>query len=650
MAIPDPSADLDAEATMTGTSIYTPSTLSAEALEELFVAREPILEQIAIRIAEASKGPSRNHTLLVGPRGAGKTHLIAMAYNRAAACLGSTAKTSDGKGKSTARLSAGRRSFQLSWLPEDPWGIASYRHLLLAILGGLQSGGDLAANRMLSEEDLENQLSSTASTDGPIVIFLENLDQILEAITNKGQQRLRHLAQSGALLFVASTTRLSRALASVDGPLYGFFTETELAPLTVDEAKEMLTKIAQRRGDSATVAALSTPQGLSRVRTVEHLAGGQPRIWSILADSLSIDGAISTTDALLATFDHLTPYYQEQLGRLSPNQRLIISALIDEDRALTVKDIASVTGIDQRSVSGTLTELRDRRWVQPVDSFFTRKLSDKRLVYYDLAEPLARVVFQMKSTKDGEPIRLLLDFVSVWFDEDALDWLNLEPETRKVLELAFGSELGGLSRILGGHFDASELPPEFVFSVAKATVAGFQGMSESAMQLSTGIRSSVEAALEERGLPGTLSNMFACIYYSISHQEDSEFRSEIGSFFAPKLEQKFLRSVALCWCGEEETAARLRPHSAEGFSESFLVSESRSFGIMVTDLLFFMSCWSPSTQPSGKYSEYSKRLRRAAKSDNKRRKRLTGESYPSSVASRPSGSIPDFQNKFEAVI
>ena len=373
---------------MTSTSIYTPSTLSAEALEELFVAREPILEQIAARIADASKGPSRNHTLLVGPRGAGKTHLIAMAYNRAMLTQTRGLEPVTGKRNSKTQSATKQRSFQLSWLPEDPWGIASYRHLLLAILAGLGPADDQSVSRTLKEEDLENQLTAAASNDGPIVVFLENLDQILEAITNKGQQRLRHLAQSGALLFVASTTRLSRALASVDGPLYGFCTETELAPLTVDEATEMLTKIAQRRGDSQTVAALDTPQGLSRVRTVEHLAGGQPRIWSILA-SLSIDGAISTTDALLATFDHLTPYYQEQLSRLSPNQRLIISALIDEDRALTVKDIASVTGIDQRSVSGTLTELRARRWVQPVDSFFTRKLTDKRLTYYDLAEPLA---------------------------------------------------------------------------------------------------------------------------------------------------------------------------------------------------------------------------------------------------------------------
>jgi DNA-binding MarR family transcriptional regulator len=623
LAIPDPSANLDAEATMTATSIYNPSTLSADALEELFVAREPILEQIATRIADASKGPSRNHTLLVGPRGAGKTHLIAMAYNRAAACLGPIAKTSDGKGKSTARLSAGRRSFQLSWLPEDPWGIASYRHLLLAILGVLQSGGDLAAKRMLSEEDLENQLSLTASTDGPIVVFLENLDQILEAITNKGQQRLRHLAQSGALLFVASTTRLSRALASVDGPLYGFFTETELAPLTVDEAKEMLTKIAERRGDSETVAALSTPQGLSRVRTVEHLAGGQPRIWSILADSLSIDGAISTADALLATFDHLTPYYQEQLARFSPNQRLIISALIDEDRALTVKDIASVTGIDQRSVSGTLTELRDRRWVQPVDSFFTRKLSDKRLVYYDLAEPLARVVFQMKSIKNGEPIRLLLDFVGLWFDEDTLEQTDLYPETRQLLELALGSTTSGISRMLQGHHEAKGLSPGSVLSIARATAAGCEGTPESAMGLPTGIRRSVENALEERGLSEVLGYMFAWIYCSTRKLEESELGEEIGAFFAPNMEFPLLRSVALCWSRSEETAARLRPSFGGNQSMQIAFSKSKSMTLRHADLSFFLSTKSTKGITDG--SSYAKRLRRAAIADNRRRKEMSAD-------------------------
>jgi DNA-binding MarR family transcriptional regulator len=629
MAIPDPSADLDAEATMTGTSIYTPSTLSAEALEELFVAREPILEQIAIRIADASKGPSRNHTLLIGPRGAGKTHLIAMAYNRAVLAQTRGLEPFAGKRNSKTQSATKQRSFQLSWLPEDPWGIASYRHLLMAILGGLRSGADKSANRTLKDEDLENQLTVAASNDGPIVVFLENLDQILEAITNKGQQRLRHLAQSGALLFVASTTRLSRALASVDGPLYGFFTETELAPLRVDEAKEMLTRIAQRRGDTSTVAALGTPQGLSRVKTVEHLAGGQPRIWSILADSLSIDGAISTTDALLATFDHLTPYYQEQLARLSPNQRLIISALIDEDRALTVKDIASVTGIDQRSVSGTLTELRDRRWVQPVDSLFTRKLSDKRLVYYDLAEPLARVVFQMKATKNGEPIRLLLDFVGLWFDEDTLEQTDLGHETRKLLKVAFGSISAGVSRMLRGHHSAVGLSPDFVLSIAKATAAGVQGVPDSAMRLPTGIRCSVETALEERGLGEVMGYLFAWIYCFGDVSESSKHRYEIGRFFAPTLQQAFFRSVALCWSGQEETAARLRPNCIKE-ALSRLLPGYENVKMPAIDWIFFLSAEGGTGLLVGSNSPYIQSLWLAAERDNKRREELeiAAESWP----------------------
>src|SRR4051794_14418748 len=105
---------------MTTRSRFTPSLMPHELLERLFVAREPILDRILSRISAAAAGAERNPTLLVGPRGSGKTHLVSLAYYRA------------------RELRDEGASLQFAWLPEDPWTIVSYRHLLSEIAQRLE--------------------------------------------------------------------------------------------------------------------------------------------------------------------------------------------------------------------------------------------------------------------------------------------------------------------------------------------------------------------------------------------------------------------------------------------------------------------------------------------------------------------------------
>ena len=196
-------------------------------LERLFVAREPTLDAILARVDAAAASVERNHTLLVGPRGAGKTHLISLAYHRI-----------------NERRGAGG-ALQVAWLPEDAWTIVSYRHLLTAIAERIEP--KLAGGLPRSAAELESVLTAKAADGGPIVVLVENLDRILNALGNEGQQRLRHLLQAErSLLLIATSTRLDRTLSDQASPFYGFFTTTRLEPFDVDEAAAMLTAIARR--------------------------------------------------------------------------------------------------------------------------------------------------------------------------------------------------------------------------------------------------------------------------------------------------------------------------------------------------------------------------------------------------------------------
>ena len=188
-------------------SRFTPSLMSRDLLERLFVARDRTLDAILARVDATAATSERNHTLLVGPRGSGKTHLVALVYHRI-----------------QERREAGAE-LQVAWLPEDPWTIVSYRHLLAAVADRLEPALEDEIPRPVAE--LEALLTATASKHGPIVVLVENLDRILNAVGNTGQQQLRHLLQADrSLLLVATSTRLDRTLSDQASPFYGFFTTT----------------------------------------------------------------------------------------------------------------------------------------------------------------------------------------------------------------------------------------------------------------------------------------------------------------------------------------------------------------------------------------------------------------------------------------
>ena len=376
-------------------SRFTPSLMPHELLERLFVVRERTLDAIMARVDAAATTSERNHTLLVGPRGAGKTHLVALAYHRI-----------------NERRDSGA-ALQVAWLPEDPWTIVSYRHLLAAVAERLEPPLEGTVPRAAAE--LESLLAVAAADRGPIVVLVENLDRILNALGNKGQQQLRHLLQADrSLLLIATSTRLDRTLSDQASPFYGFFTTTRLEPFDVDEAAAMLTAIAEEREDKKLVTYLREPEGRARLRTIAHLAGGQPRMWATLASALTVGGLDELVDLLLTRFDDLTPYYQEQLGRLSGQQRLVVAELAEVDHPINVTELAERLEIDQRSLGKTMTELVDRGWAAPTTSPVAALL-DKRRTYYELAEPLARLSFQIKESR-GEPLRLIVEFLKHWFD------------------------------------------------------------------------------------------------------------------------------------------------------------------------------------------------------------------------------------------
>ena len=451
-------------------SRFTPSTMPEDLLERLFVVRQPILKRLMDRVANLGTTPSPHHTLLVGPRGAGKTHIISLVYHR------------------SKKLIAQGSGFQIAWLPEDPWTIMSYRHLLSEILRAINPD---QRPQSRDEAELDAQLRAVIKENGPILILAENFDQILDALGEQGQQKLRHLLQTGSnILIIGSTTRLDRNLSDHSHPFFGFFDTIRLTPFSPEEARKMLVALAIEGKDDRLKNKLSDDATLSRICTIAHLAGGQPRLWALLGSALTVEQLDHLAELLLSRFDDLTPYYQEQLARLSPQQRLVVAELASADRPLAVKELAGRIGADQRSVAKTVGDLTDRGWLEPISTIFA-DLLDRRRTYYELAEPLARLAFQIKESR-GEPLPLVIDFLINWFDADQLRASDKSAYGQAALMEMEQDEVGGLVRQLTSLPDSRAPSLDLLGQVEDALAAISDGDAEPIMSLQSTLRQAIE--------------------------------------------------------------------------------------------------------------------------------------------------------------
>ena len=446
--------------------------MPAERLESLFVVRHHILDNLMSSVKELGATPSPHHTLLVGPRGSGKTHLISLVYHRSAHLV-----------------EQGRcERLRIAWLPEDPWTIVSYSRLLAAILERLSPDAELNG---VDEAELDARLRITSREDGPILVLMENVDRILEALGDLGQQRFRNLLQTeSGILIIGSTTVLDRTLSDHAYPFFGFFDTIRLKPFSPAQARDMLRALAKESGNEDLANALEGDGARARIHTIAHLAGGQPRLWALLGSALTVDELNDLTNLLLNRFDDLTPFFQEQLARLSPQQRLVVAELAAADRPLAVKELAGRIGADQRSAAKTVSDLTDRGWLEPVSTIFANLL-DRRRTYYELAEPLARLAFQIKESR-GEPLPLIIDFLVSWFDADQLRSSNGGDYGQAALARMERDEVVDLARQLTSLPNSHIHSLDLLGRVEDALASVSDGDAEPVMSLPSALRQAIE--------------------------------------------------------------------------------------------------------------------------------------------------------------
>jgi tetratricopeptide (TPR) repeat protein len=310
----------------------------------------------------------------------------------------------------------------IAFLKEDEWGITSFLDLLLHILRTVLEEENLTAPdnirdlSRLTEEQAETRVANCLLEllgSRTLFVIIENLDAVFRKLGEQGQRQWRALMQTHPQWTILATTpALFTGISHQFAPFYGFFEVIHLQPLSFDDAVTLLKRLAAWNKDEGITAFLDTAAGRARVRAVQHLAGGNHRIFVLFYDFLSQTGSEHFAIPLLKTIDALTPYYQSQMDKLSPQQQKIVNFLCEHRKPATVTTIAENCFTTHQTAASQLKQLLANRYVR-VDRI-------GREAFYELTEPLLRICVEAK-THHEHPLHLLVDFVRFWFSREELE-------------------------------------------------------------------------------------------------------------------------------------------------------------------------------------------------------------------------------------
>ena len=346
-------------------SRYSPGNMDRESLEALFVGRHDVMKDVLSRVTTSIRSPEKHYILLVGPRGSGKTHFLALAHHRL---------------MDRIDTAGARDNVAVALLNEEEWGVASFLDLVVRILRAVADqapglGAEIAGiYDRFSKDPADAERFAVARlrehTRGKTLLLLcENLVDLFHGLGEEGQKRWRAVIQEdGNWAIVASTPSLFAAVTLQDNPFYGFFTIRAMEKIDFDTGLDLLARKAVHAGEMELAEFLRTPLGRARARAIHHLAAGNHRAYVVLFDFLDKESLDDLVTPFMHMVDDLTPYYQDRMRQLPPAQRKIVEFLCLAGKPTTIKDISTPCLMSHQTAAKQIGELETAGFVSRMRS------------------------------------------------------------------------------------------------------------------------------------------------------------------------------------------------------------------------------------------------------------------------------------------
>ena len=374
-----------------GVKKYNPGFLSDDEIVASFCIRNDEFSSL-LESLRASTGNSNVHSLVIGPRGSGKTHLLL----RIVAEIRRDATLSEFYPVVFAEESYEVSTVGEFWLecldhlaeqaPEDE------RASLRLSYNDLRTTGD---DRSLADRCLGTILDFADRHRKRIVLLVENLNMLFADLDDPdvGWQ-LRHTLQTEpAIMLLGSATSRFDEIDHPDHALYDLFRVITLRPLETRECLALWEAVTEQTSTS------------SAVRPLEILTGGNPRLLTIVALFGAGRSFRDLMDNLLDLVDDHTEYFKSHLESLPALERRVYLSLARLWKPSTAREVADQSRLDINRCSALLARLMDRGAVVVVGG------TPRRRQYY-LTERLYNIYYLLRrDSGSSQAVEALIDFM-----------------------------------------------------------------------------------------------------------------------------------------------------------------------------------------------------------------------------------------------
>ena len=325
---------------------YNPGFLTDDEIIDSFCVRTAEFESIVESLREMGSSSS-THSLVIGPRGSGKTHLLL----RVAA---------------EVRRDPGLSSIFPIVFAEESYEVGTCGEFWLECLAHLaeQAPEDEQASLRLTYEDLRNVsddrmlaerclgslLDFADRHDMRLLLVVENLNMLFSDMSDPdaGWQLRKTLQTEPRIILLGSATSRFHEIDSPEHALYDLFRVLTLRPLDTAECEALWETVSGK------------PSVGDTVRPLEILTGGSPRLIAIIARFGSDRSFADLMDSLLDLVDEHTEYFKSHLEALPPQERRVYLALARLWKPATAREVAEQARFDTNACSAQLRRLMER--------------------------------------------------------------------------------------------------------------------------------------------------------------------------------------------------------------------------------------------------------------------------------------------------